>query len=418
MVTAEARRIKAIRPLPARSASEGKVSLAGASGWDGPRDSCGAGGERGSPRPQSYALLDTIPPPVRMAHGDRDRVTREAGTAAMKCQKCPNAATLHITEILSENHVEELHLCEGCAHKYLYEPQPKANKPVSPQVEDAEEPAILNRECEVCGTRFVDFRNTGRLGCPHDYDVFRDELFFAALGQGAFRGEEPIRVAATQELSAASVTTDNCYDPVGTRRNLELCLSIEPCPWILMRGSAVLGMCDVACGRTDLYFHTALQPWDNAAAFLIVREAGGHIKALDAPAVDFLASAAIVGNGEDIVLSLPIQPDRDGSGATIVKTVLHGVGDQLVDQQGKGDQSAQIERDVRHFDHADDVGGARCLEDVLDQAFEVGAERPVADCWIVEAAVHAGHGLETSICVFQNGGRGFGSRLHGATLQA
>jgi len=94
----------------------------------------------------------------------------------MKCQKCPNAATLHITEIVSENHVEELHLCESCAHKYLYEPQPKASKPLPQPAEETDEPAVLNRECEVCGTKFVDFRNTGRLGCPHDYEVFRDEL--------------------------------------------------------------------------------------------------------------------------------------------------------------------------------------------------------------------------------------------------
>jgi len=43
----------------------------------------------------------------------------------MKCQKCPKAATLHITEVLSDEQFEELHLCEECAHKYLYEPQPK-----------------------------------------------------------------------------------------------------------------------------------------------------------------------------------------------------------------------------------------------------------------------------------------------------
>ena len=43
----------------------------------------------------------------------------------MKCQKCTKAATLHITEILSEEQVEELHLCEECAQKYLYEPQQK-----------------------------------------------------------------------------------------------------------------------------------------------------------------------------------------------------------------------------------------------------------------------------------------------------
>src|SRR6516162_8272309 len=97
----------------------------------------------------------------------------------MKCQKCTKAATLHITEIVTEDQVEELHLCEECAHKYLYEPQQKTSsgKPVTPApAEESDEPAVLNRECEVCGLKFVDFRNTGRLGCPHDYQAFREEL--------------------------------------------------------------------------------------------------------------------------------------------------------------------------------------------------------------------------------------------------
>ena len=38
-----------------------------------------------------------------------------------KCQKCSKAATLHITEVVSDEQYEELHLCEECAHKYLYE---------------------------------------------------------------------------------------------------------------------------------------------------------------------------------------------------------------------------------------------------------------------------------------------------------
>jgi protein arginine kinase activator len=97
----------------------------------------------------------------------------------MKCQKCTKAATLHITEIVSEDQVEELHLCEECAHKYLYEPQKQpAGVKAAPSgsAEEGEEPAVLNRECEVCGLKFVDFRNTGRLGCPHDYQEFREEL--------------------------------------------------------------------------------------------------------------------------------------------------------------------------------------------------------------------------------------------------
>jgi protein-arginine kinase activator protein McsA len=84
----------------------------------------------------------------------------------MKCNKCPNAATLHITEIVSEDHVEELHLCEVCAHKYLSEPQAKhaGKSSASSPLDDLESPGPV-RECEMCGIKFVDFRNTGRLGC-------------------------------------------------------------------------------------------------------------------------------------------------------------------------------------------------------------------------------------------------------------
>ncbi|MBY0523521.1 MAG: UvrB/UvrC motif-containing protein [Gemmataceae bacterium] len=97
----------------------------------------------------------------------------------MKCQKCPKAATLHITEVLPEEQFEELHLCEECAHKYLYEPQQKAAPKAAeaPVGEEADEVSSLNqRECPVCGIKFVEFRNSGRLGCPHDYQEFRDEL--------------------------------------------------------------------------------------------------------------------------------------------------------------------------------------------------------------------------------------------------
>jgi protein arginine kinase activator len=97
----------------------------------------------------------------------------------MKCQKCTKAATLHITEILAEEQFEEHHLCEECAHKYLYETQqkPSGSKGAAPQqAEESEEPGTMHHECPVCGIKFVDFRNSGRLGCPHDYQEFREEL--------------------------------------------------------------------------------------------------------------------------------------------------------------------------------------------------------------------------------------------------
>jgi len=96
----------------------------------------------------------------------------------MKCQKCAKPATLHITEVLSEEQFEELHLCEECANKYLYEPKKDgALKEDGGPSEGGDDTSALNqKECPVCGLKFVEFRNSGRLGCPHDYQEFREEL--------------------------------------------------------------------------------------------------------------------------------------------------------------------------------------------------------------------------------------------------
>src|SRR5213083_3008764 len=96
----------------------------------------------------------------------------------MKCQKCTKAATLHITEVVSEDQFEELHLCEQCANKYLYEPQQKGGggKAGAEPVAESEEGLFNQHECPRCGMKFAEFRNTGRLGCPDDYQEFREEL--------------------------------------------------------------------------------------------------------------------------------------------------------------------------------------------------------------------------------------------------
>ncbi|MBA4064601.1 MAG: hypothetical protein C0501_12985 [Isosphaera sp.] len=90
----------------------------------------------------------------------------------MKCQRCPKQATLHITEVLPEERFEEVHLCEDCAKKYLYEPQQKKHGKLAAADEDA--PA--GARCPACGITFLEFRNHGRFGCPHDYDAFRADL--------------------------------------------------------------------------------------------------------------------------------------------------------------------------------------------------------------------------------------------------
>lgn len=132
----------------------------------------------------------------------------------MNCQKCKKSATLHITEIVTEDKVEEYHLCEECAHRYLYEPQkhqqksPAGKASKGGSAEELDEPNTLNHECDICGIKFVDFRNTGRLGCPHDYEEFRDELIPLLEnihGETKHNGKTPQRLPETKEKQAELV---------------------------------------------------------------------------------------------------------------------------------------------------------------------------------------------------------------------
>ncbi|MEK7517809.1 MAG: inositol monophosphatase [Patescibacteria group bacterium] len=129
------------------------------------------------------------------------------------------------------------------------------------------------------------------------YDFYHDELFHAELGKGAYLNQ-PISVGKQKDLSQATVATDNSYNPEETKHNLELLLKVNPIPFVLMRGSAALMMCEIASGRTDLFFHTVLRPWDNAAGFLIVEEAGGVVRGLKGENINFLSPTAVIGNKE------------------------------------------------------------------------------------------------------------------------
>ena len=119
----------------------------------------------------------------------------------MKCQKCHNQAILHITEVLTQDQFEELHLCEQCANKYLYESQQKKGA-IEPGRED--EGLLGQQECPACGMKFVEFRNTGRLGCPNDYQEFRDDLIPLLEnihGETKHVGKAPRRSQSPQAVS-------------------------------------------------------------------------------------------------------------------------------------------------------------------------------------------------------------------------
>jgi protein arginine kinase activator len=103
----------------------------------------------------------------------------------MKCQYCEKPATFHITELTGPQ-PQELHFCEDHARVYLT--QSEEAEEASPSLagvlahqlkvgQTAEDLARLDQQaCPVCGITFYEFRHAGRLGCPHDYVCFGDEL--------------------------------------------------------------------------------------------------------------------------------------------------------------------------------------------------------------------------------------------------
>ena len=103
----------------------------------------------------------------------------------MKCQYCEKPATFHITELTGQEGPQILHLCEDHARQFL-----KNGSGVSAAASitgalaqtlnlgstKEELNQLDQKECPVCGITFFEFRNTGRLGCPNDYEFFESDL--------------------------------------------------------------------------------------------------------------------------------------------------------------------------------------------------------------------------------------------------
>lgn len=111
------------------------------------------------------------------------------------------------------------------------------------------------------------------------YDPVKDEMFTAEKGKGAFLNGESISVSKSDEIKHSHVCTGFMHEV-----NWMVEANIRHFGNFIRRaravrrdGSAALDLCYVACGRFDGFWELGLNPWDTAAAVLIVKEAGGHL---------------------------------------------------------------------------------------------------------------------------------------------
>ncbi|MGN0377167.1 MAG: inositol monophosphatase family protein [Suilimivivens sp.] len=110
------------------------------------------------------------------------------------------------------------------------------------------------------------------------YNPYLNEMFTAVKGKGACKNGKAIHVS-NHDLSEGIVL-------FGTAPyNEELAQKSFHCAYELFKksldvrrsGSAAIDLCNIACGRAELYFELLLSPWDYAAGALILTEAGGEI---------------------------------------------------------------------------------------------------------------------------------------------
>lgn len=113
------------------------------------------------------------------------------------------------------------------------------------------------------------------------------ECFTAVRGRGAFRNGKPIRVSQEDDLEAALVATGF---PYAIERYLDRAVGcfgkmLSNVQGMRRAGAAALDLAYVACGRFEAFYEAALNPWDVAAGWLLVTEAGGTVTqfAPDAP---------------------------------------------------------------------------------------------------------------------------------------
>jgi len=142
----------------------------------------------------------------------------------VKCQFCSNPATVHLTDIVN-NQKKELHLCQSCAESQHLLKQQELNLPAILQTligQHVGQPTdeLSRLVCPICGIRYMEFRAQGRLGCPHDYRVFR-------------QGLEPLlqRIHRSQRHTGKSprrrVTVEKQQELIELRRQLQAAVAAE-----------------------------------------------------------------------------------------------------------------------------------------------------------------------------------------------
>ena len=128
------------------------------------------------------------------------------------------------------------------------------------------------------------------------YNPFHDEMFYATSGGGAYCNGNEIHVSNRIFEDSLFCTAMSLYK----KEYAKICSDIiydtyMKCSDVRRFGSCALELCYLAIGRCDLYFELRVFPWDYAAAYLILKEAGGVLKGFNGEELDFTKVTPLIG---------------------------------------------------------------------------------------------------------------------------
>jgi len=111
------------------------------------------------------------------------------------------------------------------------------------------------------------------------YDPFKEEIFNASKGEGAYLNEKRIRMTTPNGLADTLIGTGFPFkQPEHLDCYLDTFKAIHPqVAGIRRAGSAALDLAYLAAGRLDGFWEIGLNKWDIAAGVLLIQEAGGFV---------------------------------------------------------------------------------------------------------------------------------------------
>lgn len=129
-------------------------------------------------------------------------------------------------------------------------------------------------------------------------DTARGDLFTATRGGGAYMNGRPIRVSARATLVGSLLATGFPYDVNKDAENVTYFQRALAKGLMVRRpGAAALDLAYMAAGRLDGFWEVKLNPWDVAAGWLIITEAGGTVTGLQGEAYRLGNRYLVASNG-------------------------------------------------------------------------------------------------------------------------